>query len=161
MSLLLEIIPVICKRYPQVIFFICGDGPVKSMLEHVVRENELEAQVEIIGFVDFETVPQIHSSGDIFLNISISEAFCLAILEAACCEIYVISTNVGGISEILPPNSITLCEPKAESLIMNISDIIDKGKYLMKKDARQIIEKSYDWYFVAKQTLQVYRKVIS
>ena len=56
----------------------------------------------MIGFESMETVPYILSSGDIFLNPSISEAFCIAILEAASCGLYVLSTNVGGISEILP-----------------------------------------------------------
>lgn len=56
-------------------------------------------------------MPKILSSGDIFLNPSTTEAFCLAILEAAACGLYVVSTNVGGISEILPEDFLSLSNP--------------------------------------------------
>lgn len=69
-------------------------------------------------------VPDILSSGDIFLNTSVSEAFCIAILEAAACGLYVCSTNVGGIREILPEDFLTLCQPDAESMIESLTTII-------------------------------------
>lgn len=56
-----------------------------------------------MGFAPINHIPDYLSSGDIFLNCSISEAFCIAILEAASCGLYVLTTNVGGINEILPP----------------------------------------------------------
>lgn len=74
----------------------------------------------------------ILSSGDIFLNVSISEAFCIAILEAAACGLYILSTKIGGIQEILPSNLITLAECNSISLINNLCDIIDNKKYLVK-----------------------------
>lgn len=40
--------------------------------------------------------------GHIFLNTSLTEAFGLAILEAACAGLYVVSTRVGGVPEVLP-----------------------------------------------------------
>ena len=93
----------------------------------------------MIGFESMKIVPFILSSGDIFLNTSISEAFCIAILEAASCGLYVLSTNVGGIGEILPKNLMTLSNPNPESLIENLCDIIDNKKYLQKKDCNKFI----------------------
>ena len=75
-------------------------------------------------------MPEILSSGDIFLNTSVSEAFCIAILEAAACGLYVCSTNVGGINEILPEDFLTLCDPNAESMIESLSKIISEKLYL-------------------------------
>ena len=40
--------------------------------------------------------------GHIFLNTSLTEAFCIAIVEAAACGLMVVSTNVGGVPEVLP-----------------------------------------------------------
>ena len=160
-SLLLEVLPIICKKYQNVRFLICGDGPMKPLLEKLAKECIIESQVEFIGFSDVEDVPKIHSSGDIFLNTSISEAFCLAILEAASCGLYVISTNVGGINEILPPGAISLCEPNAMCLIQTIMDTIDNKKYLEdNKPTLDIIRKSYDWNIVSQTTAELYTKVI-
>lgn len=102
MDLLLEIMPVICKLYKNVEFLISGDGPKKLLIKAIIKEYELENQVKLLDFLGIKKVPEILSSGDIFLNTSVSEAFCIAILEAASCGLYVCSTNVGGISEILP-----------------------------------------------------------
>lgn len=38
--------------------------------------------------------------GHIFLNCSLTESFCIAILEAACCGLFVVSTRVGGVPEV-------------------------------------------------------------
>lgn len=158
---LLEVLPIICKEYKHVKFLICGDGPKRSIIEHLVSDYSLESQVEFKGFANIEEVPFIHSSGDIFLNTSISEAFCLAILEAAACGLHVISTNVGGISEILPKDAITLCQPTPESLIVNLRILIDSKTYLKKANSRSIIEQSYDWSIVAKETSRIYEQVLA
>lgn len=70
-------------------------------------------------------MPEILSSGDIFLNTSLTEAFCIAILEAASCGLYVCSTNVGGIQEILPKDFLSLSDPNAESMIESLEKIIE------------------------------------
>lgn len=45
---------------------------------------------------------QVLTRGQIFLNTSLTESFGIATLEAACAGLYVVSTRVGGVPEILP-----------------------------------------------------------
>ena len=54
--------------------------------------------------------------GDIFLNTSLTEAFCMAILEAVACGLTVVSTKVGGIPEVLPEKYIRFVEPEVKSI---------------------------------------------
>ena len=49
--------------------------------------------------------------GHLFLNTSLTEAFCIAILEAASCGLLVVSTCVGGVPEVLPTDMLLLAEP--------------------------------------------------
>lgn len=160
-DLFLEVMPVICKRFKHVQFLVCGDGPKRNMIEHVVREFSLESQVEFKGFAAIEDVPYIYSSGDIFLCTSISEAFCLAILEAAACGSYVISTDVGGISEILPKEAISLCNPTASDLIDKLVAAIEDKKYLNLFRTQEVIEESYSWDSVASEVSKVYTEVLT
>jgi len=51
--------------------------------------------------------------GHIFLNVSLTESFCIAILEAACAGLLVVTTNVGGIKEVLPKEMMFAAEPNA------------------------------------------------
>lgn len=38
--------------------------------------------------------------GHVFLNASLTEAFCIAVVEAAACGLLVVSTRVGGVPEV-------------------------------------------------------------
>jgi phosphatidylinositol N-acetylglucosaminyltransferase subunit A len=55
--------------------------------------------------------------GHIFLNCSLTDSFCIAILEAAACGLHVVATAVGGVPEVLPPDMVTLSEPTVEALV--------------------------------------------
>ena len=46
-----------------------------------------------------------------FLNTSLTEAFCIAIVEAASSGLMVVSTNIGGITEVLPESMLFLAKP--------------------------------------------------
>ena len=50
--------------------------------------------------------------GHIFLNTALTEAFGIGILEAACCGLFIVSTRVGGVPEVLPDDLIELAEPE-------------------------------------------------
>lgn len=52
--------------------------------------------------------------GSIFLNTSLTEAFGIAILEAACAGLYVVSTRVGGVPEVLPKDLISFANPEED-----------------------------------------------
>lgn len=56
------------------------------------------------------------SRAQIFLNPSLTEAFGIGILEAACAGLFVVSTRVGGVPEVLPPGLIEFAEPEVEGM---------------------------------------------
>jgi len=53
------------------------------------------------------------------VNTSLTEAFGIAILEAACAGLYVVSTRVGGIPEILPEDMISFANPDEDGDPLN------------------------------------------
>jgi len=57
---------------------------------------------------------QVLQQGSIFLNTSLTEAFGIAILEAACAGLHVVSTRVGGVPEILPEDMISFTAPTVD-----------------------------------------------
>ena len=62
--------------------------------------------------------------GHIFLNCSLTEAFCIAILEAASCGLRVVCTNVGGVPEVLPNEMVHFAEPNVKSIVSKIKEAI-------------------------------------
>ena len=107
-DLLVDVIPAIVLKYPTVRFIIGGDGPKMDILQEMRDKYNMAEKVELLGSVPSEDVRNVLCRGHIFLNTSLTEAFCIAILEAASCGLLCVSTNVGGIPEVLPPKMIYL-----------------------------------------------------
>ncbi len=116
-DLLVDIIPEVVRRHPKVHFIIAGDGPKYTLLEEMRDKYNLGDRMELIGKVAHNKVRDILCRGHIFLNTSLTEAFCIALLEAASCGLLSVSTNVGGIPELLPESMIYLAPPEPRLLI--------------------------------------------
>lgn len=98
-DLLVEVIPEVCHLFPNVRFVVGGDGPKRVRLEEMREKYSLQDRVEMLGAVPHSQVRSVLISGHIFLNSSLTEAFCIAILEAASCGLLTVSTRVGGVPE--------------------------------------------------------------
>lgn len=64
---------------------IGGDGPKRSILEEVRTAYKLEDRIELLGSLEHSQVRDVLTQGHIFLNTSLTEAYCMAIVEAASC----------------------------------------------------------------------------
>ena len=62
--------------------------------------------------------------GHIFLNCSLTESFCMANLEAACAGLLIVSTDVGGVPEVLPEHMIKFAPPHVDALYEKLSEAI-------------------------------------
>jgi N-acetyl-alpha-D-glucosaminyl L-malate synthase BshA len=78
---------------------LVGDGPDLVMARDRARSLEIEDRVEVLGEQD-QVVPLL-SVSDLFLLPSMQESFGLAALEAMACEVPVVASRVGGLSEVI------------------------------------------------------------
>lgn len=83
----------------QVKVLFVGDGPIRSELEQAVDRRGLSGQVHFLGFR--KDVEEIYAASDVALLASYSESFPLALLEAANQHLPVITTDVGGVNELI------------------------------------------------------------
>lgn len=72
----------------------------------------------LLGAVHHKQIRDVLVKGQIFLNTSLTEAFCIAIVEAASCGLLVVSTRVGGVPEVLPEHMIIFAEPDAAGIFV-------------------------------------------
>jgi phosphatidylinositol glycan class A protein len=162
-DLLVGIVPEICRQLPQVDFLIGGDGNKLLNLQEMVEREHLQDRVEFLGSVPHVNVRNVLVQGHVFLNCSLTESFCIAILEAASCGLMVVSTNVGGVPEVLPPDMILLANP-------NVADLVEGVKQAVKRQenasecvdpfqAHERVVRMYSWRRVAQQTSHVYQRI--
>ena len=95
-----DVITVFCKVSQQipVKLLLVGDGPERSEMEKMTRETCSIQDVRFLG--KMSNIEEILSVCDLFIMTSEKESFGLAALEAMACQIPLISTNVGGLTEL-------------------------------------------------------------
>jgi N-acetyl-alpha-D-glucosaminyl L-malate synthase BshA len=77
---------------------LVGDGPERMAVEMLCRNLGNCEHVRFLG--KQEAIEDLLAIADVFVLPSESESFGLAALEAMACEVPVISSNAGGISEV-------------------------------------------------------------
>lgn len=95
-----DVVKIFCevrKEIPAKLLLI-GDGPERQNIEKLVRKVCDPDDVHFLG--KQEAVEELLAIADIFILPSASESFGLAALEAMACQVPVISSNAGGLSEI-------------------------------------------------------------
>ena len=86
------------KQMPAKLLFV-GDGPERATAEQLCRELKVCDDVRFVG--KQEQMEDILAIADLFLLTSEYESFGLAALEAMAAGIPVVSTNAGGLPEIM------------------------------------------------------------
>lgn len=87
-------------KYPKLKLSIAGIGFELENVQTYIRNNKI-TEVNILGFVDGVEKQKLYLESDIFILPSYSEGMPLAILEAMAFGLPVISSNVGGLNDIL------------------------------------------------------------
>ena len=98
LSAVIDVFRSIRQRVPSRLVLV-GDGPDRAAAERRAAEHGLAEAVMFAGEQQ-DLVPWL-SVADLFLLPSAKESFGLAALEAMACEVPVVTSNVGGLPEIV------------------------------------------------------------
>lgn len=184
-DLLAGVITRLCalSEYKDVNFLIGGDGPKRVLLEEIREKRNIQERISLLGGLEHADVRNVLTRGQIFLNTSLTEAYCMAIVEAASCGLQVVSTRVGGIPEVLPDELIILTEPTVDSVLEGLLRAIrelreekeetnlSQGDYQRRErssvslvcpfERNQRVAELYNWKDVTRRTEIVYQRVLS
>lgn len=94
----IKVFKLICKTIPAKLLLI-GDGPERPELESNTRDCPFKDDIKFLG--KQEQMEDLLPIADLFLLPSEYESFGLAALEAMAAEVPVISSNAGGLPEII------------------------------------------------------------
>ena len=78
---------------------IVGDGELRSEIEILIKELQLEEDITLLG--RRSDIPQLLSQAAIFVLASKFEGFGLVVAAAMACESYVVATDSGGVAEVM------------------------------------------------------------
>lgn len=95
----LEIVASVSEKYPQLYGVIVGDGPLKDELVQHIKKLGIEKKILLPG-LQTDVKPWL-SAMDVFMMSSIFEGMPVALLEAMSMECVIVTTNAGGIKEVV------------------------------------------------------------
>lgn len=106
---LLEAMPRILKKHPDVVLKIIGTGTLKDKMEDLSRRLNLEGSVEFLGAVDHDQIPRYFEEVMVFVVPSVDldediEGLPTVIPETIAATVPVIATDAGGITDIIEDN---------------------------------------------------------
>jgi len=97
---LLNAVPLVLLKFPDCKFLIIGEGREKDNLKKLANNLKVEKAVRFMGKAD--NVAELYNSMDIFVHTAIvPEPFGRVIIEAMASGLPVISTKIGGPTEII------------------------------------------------------------
>lgn len=159
-DLFVDVIPEICKKYSNIKWIIGGDGPRRPQIEQMIERSNLMDRVLMLGSLTPSEVCGVLNKGQIFLNCSLTEAFCIALIEAASCGLLGVSTRVGGVPEVLPKDMLYLADPEPNSLIAALEKAIERVPSVYPWQLHDVCRRYYSWDWVAERTERVYDRIM-
>lgn len=140
---------------------ICARNIFSQRIEKLIKQYQIENQVEFLGFINDSDFQKIYSQALALVHPSFMEGFSLTGLEAMALNCPVISSNTSCLPEIYG-NSVLYFDPN------NANDLIEKINQLKndQKIRQKLIDlghqqlKKYSWIKTAQQTMAVYQNLL-
>lgn len=147
---------------------IGGKGPLKDALDNLIKENNLQDKVELIGFLSDEEAFGYFEASDIFVLSSImkTEAFAIVQIEAMSCAKPVITADIpgSGVSWVNMHNTSGLiCRRKNSEELAKCINLIGENNELYKTlsaGAKKRFEENFHRNVMINKTLELYSLLI-
>lgn len=101
-NLLIDTFKIVNDKFPNVKLLLVGDGKLKAEIVGKVNRMNLQDKVYFMGVR--KDIPELLSKCDIFVLSSDYEGLPLTLLEAMAAGLPIVSTDVGGVSNIITNN---------------------------------------------------------
>jgi len=158
---LLRAFAYIQREIPDALLTVVGDGSQRSSLENLARELHL-ANTNFTGRVEHDEINRHYSAADIYLNASRIDNQPLSILEAFTCGLPVVTTDAGGIPDMVTDEITGFLVPVAdyESLAARALKLLTHQDIARPMTERARAEcTKYTWSVVCPQWLDLYHSV--
>ena len=148
------------KEIPDAILTVVGDGSQRQALENLATELHLQ-RTTFTGRVEHDEINRQYSASDIYLNASKIDNQPLSILEAFACGLPVVTTDAGGIPDIVTDEITGFLVPVGDYGTLAARAL----QLLTHPTATTMIERAraecarYTWEVVCPQWLDLYHAV--
>jgi glycosyltransferase involved in cell wall biosynthesis len=164
---LIESMPPVIRKFKNAKFIISGKGlsdELGKLAKHAAKLG-VKDKIVFAGYFSDKKLPKLYQAADVFAFSTFYENLPFAVLEAMSTGLPVVTTNVGGIPEMIKDGKNGfLVQP------FNSQELADRVLYFLEHPAassemallaRKTIEERFDWRLIVKKVLKVYDEALS
>lgn len=156
-ELLIRAFKRVTEKEKKAKLFILGEGPLRKTLEEKINAEHMSDNIELLGNVT--NIEQYFAKADAFVLSSDYEGLPLVLLEAMASGLPIVSTDVGGVKDIVTDNGILVDagdEAALTSAMLNLAEDKTVRKKLSENALNNV--KQYDVNNIAEQYERLYLK---
>ena len=160
--LFIEIARLVADRQPEATFLVVGDGDLRAETEALAVEGGLKDCVRFLGWR--RDLDAIYAATDVFLLTSRNEGTPVAIIEAMAAGVPCVSTDVGGVRDVIDRADLGVLVPPGETRTIAdaVCDLIDRPDVRRQMGARgrdSVIER-YSLQRLVRDIAGLYRELL-
>lgn len=148
-------------RHDDIRFLIAGEGVDAEKLKHMVKENDVEKEIQFLGHI--RDTESFYDLIDINVLTSNSESFPYVILEGAKHKKMIISTDVGGISDLVENgiNGYLIEVGNQKQLEEAINEALENNRYKqMGQKLYEKVERKFSLKNMAQDHVEIYKSIL-
>lgn len=167
----LQAIARLVPKYPNILYRIAGDGPLRYELEALVRELGLEKEVMLLGAIKHDEVKDLMMASHIFVLSSITakngdeEGIPVVLMEAQALGMPVLSTIHAGIPELVADgvSGYLVPERDVDTLAEKLDCLIEHQELWseMGQAGRQFVEEHFNIQILNKRLVTIYQGLLA
>jgi len=150
------------KGPKDIIRYILGKThPEIEHLSEIIKEFETNRNILRLGFVPDSDLAGIYSLASVYCQPSLYEGFGLPVLEAMACGCPVVVSKTNALVEVAGDLAVKFEPENSQDLSRKLKEVVDNPEIREKIFRKtQTYIKKFSWTTVAKETLNLYLKVI-
>ena len=144
----------------RTVLLVAGIGPDALSLKAMAEVCIAPERLRWLGHLPYAETPELLSSADIYCSPTYQEGFSNTLIEAAACELPIVTTDTVGVRDVFRDGETALLAPIEDAAaIRKRLAILLVDPYLCSRVARtayDLVESSYSWEALVKRILDVY-----
>ena len=162
LKFLIEAMTEIIEEIPEAHLMVLGRAKEKGDIAKLISRLNLEEKISFRSGLSQSEVVSLYSSSHICVIPSLYEGFGFGAGEAMACGLPLISTQSGGLKEVIGQEAVIIEAASSEAIIKAVKDLFsNKEKQLaLSRAGRKRMEKEFNWMKAAEAYEKIYRKTI-
>ena len=162
LKFLIEAMTEIIQEIPEAHLMVLGRAKEKGDIAKLISRLNLEEKISFRSGLSQSEVVSLYSSSHICVIPSLYEGFGFGAGEAMACGLPLISTQSGGLKEVIGQEAVIIEAASSEAIIKAVKDLFsNKEKQLaLSRAGRKRMEKEFNWMKAAEAYEKIYSKTI-